>query len=197
MNIFLKAKHWQLFVLLFGIPMAGQFLMIAGIVSNANQVAPEIYGNTREVSNQMNLMFKIFPFLMLILVGTFGGWLWAIGTGLQHRIPDHLKINITRFKLFTIIPFSYIIVLSFSMMAIQQQLMLGINPAIFILMFVLHIFSMFCILHTMYYVAKTLKTVELQREASFSDFIGEFLLIWVFPIGIWIIQPKVNKMVAA
>ena len=59
----------------------------------------------------------------------------------------------------------------------------------------LHLFSMFCIFYCLYFVAKTFKTVELQREVSFSDFAGEFFMIWFFLIGIWIVQPKVNKMI--
>ena len=58
-----------------------------------------------------------------------------------------------------------------------------------------HLFSMFCIFYSLYFVAKTFKTVELQRETTFSDFAGEFFLIWFYPVGVWIIQPKVNKMV--
>jgi hypothetical protein len=54
---------------------------------------------------------------------------------------------------------------------------------------------MFCIFYTLYFVAKTFKTVELQREVKFSDFAGEFFMIWFYPIGIWIIQPKINKMI--
>jgi hypothetical protein len=47
----------------------------------------------------------------------------------------------------------------------------------------------------MYFAAKTLKTVELKREATFSDFVGEFFLIWFNFIGIWILQPKINKII--
>ena len=42
--------------------------------------------------------------------------------------------------------------------------------------------------------AKALKTVEWQKPVTFSDFAGEFFLIWFFPIGIWIIQPRINKL---
>ena len=58
-----------------------------------------------------------------------------------------------------------------------------------------HILSMFGIFYSLYFVAKTFKTVELQREVTFSDFAGEFFMIWFFPIGIWVIQPKINKMI--
>jgi hypothetical protein len=63
------------------------------------------------------------------------------------------------------------------------------------IIFPLHLFSMFCIFYCLYFVSKTFKTVELQRETTFSDFAGDFFLIWFYPIGIWIVQPKINKMV--
>ncbi|HMQ60497.1 MAG TPA: hypothetical protein PKE06_07510 [Flavilitoribacter sp.] len=45
----------------------------------------------------------------------------------------------------------------------------------------------------MYIAAKTLKSVELQRNVVFGDFIGEFVLIWFQFTGVWFIQPKLNK----
>jgi hypothetical protein len=59
----------------------------------------------------------------------------------------------------------------------------------------LHLFSMFCIFYCLYFVSKTFKTAELQRQTTFSDFAGEFFLLWFYPVGIWIVQPKINKMV--
>ena len=56
-----------------------------------------------------------------------------------------------------------------------------------------HLFSMFCIFFMLYKAAKTIKTVELQKKVTFSDFAGEFFLMWFFPLGIWIVQPKINK----
>jgi hypothetical protein len=58
----------------------------------------------------------------------------------------------------------------------------------------LHLFAMFCIFYCLYFVAKTIKTAELQREVSFSDFVGEFFMLWFYPIGIWILQPKINQI---
>ena len=42
--------------------------------------------------------------------------------------------------------------------------------------------------------AKVNQSAELQKEVRFSDFAGEFFLIWLFPIGVWFVQPKVNKI---
>ena len=59
----------------------------------------------------------------------------------------------------------------------------------------LHLFAMFCLFYCLYFVSKTFKTAETQRKVAFGDFAGEFFMLWFFPIGIWIIQPKINKMV--
>jgi len=72
---------------------------------------------------------------------------------------------------------------------------IGPNPGIFGLIIPFHLFSMFCIFYCLYFVAKVFKTVELQRKVTFSDFAGEFFMIWFYPIGIWIVQPKINKMI--
>lgn len=114
---FLKAKHWQLFLLTFGVPMIFQLLITGSMVSDIGM----------ESNPDPMVMFsymKFFPIMMIIFMGVF-----------------------------------------------------------------------FCVIYSLYFVAKTFKTVELQREVKFSDFAGEFFMIWFYPIGIWIIQPKINKMI--
>lgn len=61
------------------------------------------------------------------------------------------------------------------------------------LFFPVHLFAMFCLFYCQYFVAKTIKSVELKREAVLNDYIGEFFLIWFFVVGLWIMQPKLNK----
>jgi hypothetical protein len=68
------------------------------------------------------------------------------------------------------------------------------NPAIFALIVPLHLFSMICMFYCLYFNAKALKTVEWQKPVTFKDFAGEFFLLWFFPIGVWIIQPRLNNL---
>jgi hypothetical protein len=42
--------------------------------------------------------------------------------------------------------------------------------------------------------AQTLRSVELGRLANFSDYAIEFFLIWFSPVGFWILQPRLNKL---
>lgn len=137
--------------------------------------------------------FKVFPIIMLLLMGVFFGWFWSVAVGLQRVIPDEIKLKVSRFKIFLLIPVVYIIFfLGLFMTSFTSS---GPNPGIFAIIVPLHLFSMFCIFYSLYFVAKTFKTAELQQKVTFSDFAGEFFMIWFYPIGIWIIQPKINKMI--
>ncbi|MNL47293.1 hypothetical protein D3C87_1700740 [compost metagenome] len=66
--------------------------------------------------------------------------------------------------------------------------------AALLLIIPLHLFSIFCLIYTLYFNAKSLKAVETRKPVTFSDFAGEFFLLWFFPVGVWIIQPRINKI---
>ena len=195
---FLRAKHWQLFLLTFGIPMIFQFIMMGTMFASIGSGAPP--DPTTFFS-----FFSVFPVLMIIFVGTFFGWFWSIAIGLQNKIPANIKMKTGLFKIFFFIPITYMLLFSIgiatAMTGLSGMSSRGEEPNIGLVLgsmaiiIPLHLFSMFCIFYCLYFVSKTFKTVELQRETTFSDFAGEFFLIWFYPIGIWIIQPKINKMV--
>jgi len=44
------------------------------------------------------------------------------------------------------------------------------------------------------YVAKTLLRAERNAHVNSSDFYGEFVMILFFPIGIWLLQPRINEI---
>lgn len=180
MKIFLTLKHWQLFVLLMALPMIFQFITIGAMF----------------LSNDPLALLYFYPIMMVFLVAIFFGWFYAIGTNLHKKLPETATMNLTRFKIFLFIPVAYMLFLSVFMFGMFTDISSGEgpNPAIFAFIVPLHLFSMFCIFYCLYFNAKALKTVEWQRPVTFSDFAGEFFLIWFFPIGIWIIQPRLNKL---
>ena len=192
---FLKAKHWQLFLLTFGIPMIFQFVMMG------TMFAKFVSGNNPDPLFMFSYM-KFFPLIMILFIGVFFGWFWSIVIGLQKVIPAEAQMKLKRFKIFFFIPLVYILFLSIYIgvaMSGFPDSFYFTNPELIggmmALIFPLHLFSMFCIFHSLYFVAKAFKTAELKRKVSFSDFAGEFFLIWFYPIGIWIVQPKINKMI--
>ncbi len=195
MNLFLKAKHWQIFLLTYGIMFLGQLILMSYVIVNVG---------IQEEANPLEIFefFSYFPLIMLIFMGILFGWQWSVAVGLQEFIPEEIKMKLTRFKVFFIYSVGYML----SFMALfyimfqgtlvnemipESELMVGYFAAII----PFHLLAMFSTFHSLYIVAKTFKTAELQREVHFSDFVGEFFLLWFFPIGIWLIQPKINKLI--
>ena len=48
--------------------------------------------------------------------------------------------------------------------------------------------------YTFYQVAKSLKSVELDREAKFTECIIDAITLFALPIGVWFIQPRINRI---
>ncbi len=175
-----------------------------------------------KVPNPFMLFDKMRYFFLIMIVVTFihFGWLWSVAIGLQEKIRVDLKLKTTKFKIFFLFSFCYITLLmlltgyfwcfastmSFNQASFDTNLntLETIRPEeimpyikFFPLPFLLHLVAMFGMFYTMYFTTKTIKTAETQLEIlRFSDFAGEFFLIWIFPIGIWIIQPKINQIAA-
>jgi hypothetical protein len=150
--------------------------------------------------NPENVMdiFQVFPIIMILFTDVFFGWFWSIAIGLQKKIPQEVKMKVKKFKIFFFIPLLYITFLMIYMggiFSVWEGTNGFLNSGwIVAIILPLHLFSMFCIFYSLYFVAKTIKTAELQRKVGFGDFAGEFFLLWFYFIGIWIIQPKVNKL---
>jgi hypothetical protein len=50
-----------------------------------------------------------------------------------------------------------------------------------------------CTIFVLSSVAGSLVSVETGKPASFSAYAAEFFAIWFFPIGVWFVQPKINR----
>jgi len=182
MKKLLKAKHWQIFMLTIGLPLILEIILIPFIIIGDNPM----------------VIIKIMPIMMIFFLGGFFGWLWAMGINLQEKLPDDLKLKVHRFKVFLLIPIIYFVVFFVfldSVMSGAIEIGTGPNPAIFGLIVPFHLFAIYCIFYCLYFVSRIFKTVELQRKVTFSDFSREFFMIWFFPFGIWIIQPRINKII--
>ena len=195
-NLFLKAKHWQLFTLVFILPIAVQGIMMISIFSDV------IDNPNPDPAFMLNYMWA-FPIIMLLVISVNFGWLWSVAVGLQKKVPQNVTMKVKKFKIFFFIPLFYLSAIALFFVTMMST-MVNSNPesippllaGMLFIIIPLHLFSMFCIFYSLYFVAKTIKTVELQREVTFGEFIGEFLMIWFYFIGIWFLQPKINKMVA-
>lgn len=122
------------------------------------------------------------------------GWMYNIGTGLYQKLPPGHNLKLDRFKFAFFFPLVYLAGFGCFVLAAP-----AVAPAIagwFFVIIPLHLSAMACMFYVFRYVAKSLKAVEMQKPIKFGDYAGEFFLFWFYFIGVWIIQPRVNKIFA-
>lgn len=52
----------------------------------------------------------------------------------------------------------------------------------------------YAFVHFLAFPAKTLKSIELKKEARLGDYLGDFFLILFLPIGIWFLQLRIKRV---
>jgi len=178
MRQFLRFKHWQLFLLLYIIPLILEIIIFSSITPFDK------------------MFFILLASTVIIFSIVFFGWFYSVDLYLHKRLPETVQMNLKLFTVFLLIPALYIFFVCVFVLRNSGTLSNENNPAPKLSGFLipLHLFSIFCMFYCFYFIGKALKAVELQRPVTFSDFAGEFFLIWFLPIGIWILQPRINKI---
>lgn len=167
MNIYLKAKRWQLYIVL----IALIFLAQAPIFN---------FNLESDVSSAL-------PFLPAFLIGIFFfGWLWAIASACVKELPPELATSPIPMQVGLIYALVYLVLAGIFFFGPDSQ------PPSYIA--IPHLFAMAAIFYSMGFTAKQLTKVEQNQDVSFFSYSGPFFLFWFFFIGIWFIQPKVNQL---
>jgi hypothetical protein len=172
-RLIVRAKHWQVFLLLFGLFFLGN---VVGF-----------WSMTRGSEEAFKVLSPILALTELLGV-CFCLWLWCLGLFLTSLLDEQRRLNYQLFQFTTIYPPLYMLLF------IVVFPRLNLNPGLLLMIFPLHTLATFCLLYDFYFVSKSLASVEKARRASFPDYVGYFLALWVFPVGIWIVQPRVNRL---
>lgn len=204
---FLKAKHWQIFLFGVGIPFVLQMILFGLIVGQiTNLQNAENPASAFLSSGIIGSYLGIFAISFLSLFVLYG-WMYSIGVGLKKYLPGEVYSRTKFFVFCLVFPIAYIFLFLFiyfqafismfeGLATGTPETAIGSMMGMFFLIIPLHLFAMFCGIYVLRFVAKIIKSVELQRRARFSDYIGYFFLAWFYPIGIWILQPEINKIVS-
>lgn len=191
-DFFLRAKHWQIFALSVGGPLIATTIVTMMMLVFSSAL------DGRFPSPYLAITFlTIFTLSTLLSVCTQFGWLWSITTGLDHLIPVEFKLNILRFKIAFWVPLVYIFLILTTLVLFATLVPLGtvfFSPTILLFILPPHIIAMLCIFYCLFVSAKTIKTADTKKERRFRDFTREFALLWLFPIGVWLIQPTINEL---
>ncbi|MFG1497872.1 hypothetical protein ABMA57_14670 [Saccharospirillum sp. HFRX-1] len=177
MDFFLKAKAWQVFSFLVGIPIVTQLVMFKFFLGL-------IYSDPK-------LFLIIFLGAMLIGGVAYLFWIWTLGVGINQRIQSEIRPKVKFFKFSVIYSAALFITYPLlTVLALTNENGGGIGR----LLFLLQMFGSYCILYGSYFIAKNLVTFEKGEPIKFRSQLGTLILLWILPLGIWFIQPRINEV---
>ncbi len=179
MKKILHLKHWQLIAILIGFPILLSLDSVFEIMTMLNDSLNSI----------------LIPILTFLWFEFYIFWIYSIGVNLYKKLPSTVYMNINTFRIFVFIPAVYILLMLLYMFRPMDNNTSDFSALLFIAASVpLQFISMGSILYCCYFIAKALKSVETQKPCNPFEFGGEMLLVFFFPFGVWVIQPRVNKV---
>jgi hypothetical protein len=137
----------------------------------------------------INIKDDIMTTIIIKIIGLaiYNLYILTIGHFMQDYLPKRVRLNHVFFQINAFIWFATTSVV----MILSEGNSASFSGATAIPFF----YVSFAALHFILFPAKTLKSVELKKEAEFGDYIGDFFLIMFLPIGIWILQPRINRII--
>jgi len=175
-RLFVRAKHWQIFLLFVVVLAVGEFPVIGNLTTAAQS------------QESHAVVLVLTEIATAVATWCFLLWLWSLGSFLTPVVPPALKLK-KGFFLFTIL-------CSVIYAPVAIALFQNIDRKLFIVAIPLHLFAVFCMFSNLYFVAEGLVTAETGARPSFLDCLGPFLLLFFAIIGVWFIQPRINRLYA-
>lgn len=166
MEIFLRIKHWQLFMLMV-IPL-GTFILLRGAL------APAYLG--------------LMLFLFLVVAS---GWIFSVGLSANEKLDSTLRMQTVIFKISFAVPLLYMIVFYY-FFVIPLELGHLQRPPEWIVP--LHFASVAAIFYLLWFASKQFVTCQHNREVFYIEYWSVLLGFWFGFIGVWFLQPKVNRL---
>lgn len=179
MEILLRLRHWQLFILLFLVPYLITYL-----------ISP----SETEDSMHSDMFWVLVLKWILILLFSLS-WLYSAVVNLHRLLPEHTKMPLLTFKInFFIYTIAFIGMLSIMLFVNFQGRGGSMNLPAAMLLFFLCLPFICSLIYTLVFFARLLKTVELQRPVTFGEYALNFILLLYMPFGVWFIQPQLNRL---
>lgn len=168
MSIYLKAKHWQLFVVFMGSAFLSQVII----------------ASTFPDGEGVNLVEMMIPTLVWAIV--FFGWIWAIAAACSKALPPELSSSPR--------PMQGGLIYALAYMMFGAPSIFSSDGGVPGYLMAMHLLAMAAIFYALGFTAKQLTKLERKHDVSFFEYSGPFFLLWFFLIGVWFVQPKVNQL---
>ena len=132
--------------------------------------------------------YYLFEPLWGIAIGTMVPvfiWIYSLGMIGSRTSPETVKMSGRKFQAALSYTVGYHIIAG---LHLDAGVPYGIKGPFILL-------AWFSFLYSIYFVAKCIKSIELNREAMPTDYIAIFFGLLLYPIGVWFIQPKIQHKV--
>ena len=178
MRFFLRLRAWQLFVLL---------------------MFPLLFSGPAWVHLDSEWVSDL---LALSVFFIFFAWIYSVGAEFNGLLPEQLGKSLGRFRLAILVALVSMVLLyvldpvktpSFEATdpVIPPEIELGSflvwGGALNLIVFVSFIYSI-------WFAARQLETYRRKEPLGFIDYSGAFFLFWFFPLGLWFLQPRINRL---
>ena len=178
---FAKLKSWQIF-LATGAPFIAQQIYVGSVISKWSGPL-DIDEFDALFSQGYSLGLAVF-FVVLI-------WLWSISAIANQKVPEEIRPSM---KLY-----SYVVPYTFLYLAFAgfyfPQLMRVDDPAVPIgVIFPLHLVATVGMFYSLIFPAKNLVLAERGKTTPFSGYLWTLILLWLFPLGVWVVQPRLTRL---
>lgn len=133
-----------------------------------------------------------------ILIGSLGfmalyaAWLWAIAAAASQKLDAALRAS-PRWMAIGLLYAAVYLTGALILLSGASESGRGV-PGFVVPM---HLMAMFAVFYALAFTAKMLVTLERSQRVTFFDYSGPFFLFWFFPIGVWFVQPRVNKLLGS
>jgi hypothetical protein len=176
MKFFLFLKNWQVFLLTFGLFLLGCFLstLLDEVIFDHN---PSLNG-----IDAMLLGILVSQTVCMVLANC---WFYAIGTHLHKKYYyNSFVLVVSRIGIYATVILS---TLAFTILPLM-----GIRDIA--LIFFTFLISWATLIYCSLFSGRLLKMAELKRDVSLSEFIKSSIGFLFYPIGVWWLQPRINKI---
>jgi len=127
---------------------------------------------------------ELLPFGSALTMAPFFVWIYSIGIESNRLLPVTMKMPLVKFKILLAYATGYAVVVACYPLQAKMPYALPF-----------HFIDMFCLFYLIYFVAKSIRSIELNRPAILSDWVLIFFGLLFYPIGVWFIQPKIQRIV--
>jgi len=125
--------------------------------------------------------------------------IYSLGNNLYKKLPPNHNLKLERFHIFLF----FILVYTLACMIIfkggydiNQDTYQDYGWGVYVLV-PLHIFLIYCMFYILRFLAKAIATIEYNGNVLFGEYVGYIFLFFFFPIGIWIMHPKIRKILTS